>query len=204
MRASDLCIVLWLATQALACTKATVSMSAHDAGARDASVRDAGARDASVHDGGPAPSGPVTGRACRTPAECGAGYDCNAEVPGGYCMVGAAGGAMACRDPQIPCPADTVCSPLPWHQISGVCLRPCDAASPCREGYFCNYLQAFPGDPSGARSPVPVCWTVCQPGTDQSCNDSPIISSLHGTCEANGTCTCHFGAGKNPSTGRCL
>jgi len=45
---------------------------------------------------------------------------------------------------------------------------------------------------------------VCTPGMDQTCNDSPIISSLHGTCNSDGTCTCDRGWEKNPLTGRCL
>jgi hypothetical protein len=45
---------------------------------------------------------------------------------------------------------------------------------------------------------------VCEPGADQSCNDNPAISSLHGRCLPNGTCECQGGIEKNPETGRCL
>jgi hypothetical protein len=45
---------------------------------------------------------------------------------------------------------------------------------------------------------------VCTPGSDQTCNDNPAISSLHGVCESDGTCTCKDGYTKNPKTGRCL
>lgn len=45
---------------------------------------------------------------------------------------------------------------------------------------------------------------VCEPGMDQSCNDDPAISSLHGRCLPNGTCECANGIEKNPETGRCL
>ena len=46
---------------------------------------------------------------------------------------------------------------------------------------------------------------VCTFGMDQTCNDDPEISSLHGQCEPDGTCTCFEGfGGKNPETGRCL
>jgi hypothetical protein len=44
---------------------------------------------------------------------------------------------------------------------------------------------------------------VCEPGADQTCNDDPTISSLHGECSSDGTCTCHEGIEKNPDTGRC-
>jgi hypothetical protein len=179
----------------------------HDASLRDASRRDASARDAATNDAaalGTGDAGLVTGRACASAADCGSGYDCNTEVPGGYCLLGAAGGPMSCRLPEQACPAGTLCSPLPWHQISGVCLRRCGPSLPCRPGYFCGYVETFPGDPSSPRSTAPACWTECQPGADQSCNDNLEISSLHGHCERDATCTCHAGFARNPSTGRCL
>jgi hypothetical protein len=45
---------------------------------------------------------------------------------------------------------------------------------------------------------------VCDYGRDWTCNDDPAISSIHGQCEEDGTCTCfeEFG-GQNPETGRC-
>ncbi|MBW1881069.1 MAG: hypothetical protein JRJ84_22175, partial [Deltaproteobacteria bacterium] len=45
---------------------------------------------------------------------------------------------------------------------------------------------------------------VCEYGSDWTCNDNPMISSIHGQCEEDGTCTCfeEFG-GKNPETGLC-
>jgi len=147
----------------------------------------------------------VTGTACTSAAECGAGYDCNLEAPGGYCMQGSPGGPTACHEPDAPCTAPgSVCSPLPWHQISGVCLRACSSSDECRPNQICAVVELFPGDPTSPKSPTKVCWTACQPGMDQSCNDSPIISSIHGTCEPDGTCTCISGFAKNPDTGRCL
>ena len=150
-------------------------------------------------------SGVVTGRACSTDGECGAGFMCNTEAPGGYCMEGAPGGPTACVEPDHPCTAPgTVCSPLPWHQISGVCLRACATAADCRGTQQCARVELFPGDPSSPASPEPVCWFACQVGMDQSCNDNPSISSLHGECQADGTCTCKNPFQKNPATGRCL
>jgi len=45
---------------------------------------------------------------------------------------------------------------------------------------------------------------VCEYGRDWTCNDDPAISSIHGECEEDGTCTCfeEFG-GQNLETGRC-
>jgi hypothetical protein len=56
-----------------------------------------------------------------------------------------------------------------------------------------------PGGTSGDESPM-----VCEPGRDQTCNDDPAISSLHGTCKPDGNCECNEGVEKNPATGRCL
>lgn len=147
---------------------------------------------------------PVTGSACAAAADCGPGYECYTLAPGGYCMPGAPGGPTACREPEHPCPEGTTCSPLPWHQISGVCLAPCQTVDDCRPGYLCNYVELFPGEPDTPRSPGPVCWAVCEFGADQTCNDNPIISSLHGRCLPDGTCECLGAFAKNPETGRCL
>lgn len=42
----------------------------------------------------------------------------------------------------------------------------------------------------------------CTPGGG-SCNDNPVVSSIWGTCQADGTCLCKSGFEINPSTGRC-
>lgn len=43
----------------------------------------------------------------------------------------------------------------------------------------------------------------CTPGLSQTCNDSPSVSSLFGTCSPAGKCVCRDGASLNPTTGRC-
>lgn len=45
---------------------------------------------------------------------------------------------------------------------------------------------------------------VCTPGKDWTCNDNPIISSIHGQCLADGTCQCPPQFPRNPATGKCL
>lgn len=45
---------------------------------------------------------------------------------------------------------------------------------------------------------------ACTFGADQTCNDNPAISSLHGRCTPAATCICNSGFALNPSTGRCL
>jgi hypothetical protein len=116
---------------------------------------------------------------------------------------GRPGGPMGCRDPEQPCPEGTTCSPLPRHAISGVCMLTCTTSADCRTGYICNYVELFRGDPGSPSSPNKVCWTACEPGVDQTCNDNPLISSLHGTCQDDGTCLCNSGFTPNPDTGRC-
>ena len=44
---------------------------------------------------------------------------------------------------------------------------------------------------------------ACTPGADQTCNDNPAISSLHGHCTDAGTCVCGNDAAPSPSSGRC-
>lgn len=66
-------------------------------------------------------------------------------------------------------------------------------------------LDAFRLGPSCQR-PVDCSATecICRPGLNQSCNDSPTVSSFHGACLPNATCACHAGFAKNPLTGKCL
>ncbi len=44
----------------------------------------------------------------------------------------------------------------------------------------------------------------CTPGADQTCNDNPVVSSIWGSCQPDGTCACTSGHVVNPSTGRCM
>lgn len=70
--------------------------------------------------------------------------------------------------------------------ISGLCLSLALGAAGCG------------GDSSPPES------KACTPGSDQTCNDDPAISSLHGACDSEGICTCKTGFAKNTKTGRCL
>jgi hypothetical protein len=45
--------------------------------------------------------------------------------------------------------------------------------------------------------------STCTVGMDQTCNDSPFISSIHGHCVAGGRCVCGT-AGMSPTSGKCL
>src|SRR5262249_10101982 len=44
---------------------------------------------------------------------------------------------------------------------------------------------------------------LCTFGADQTCNDDSLISSIQGSCNQDGTCSCHPGFSINPSTGKC-
>ena len=44
---------------------------------------------------------------------------------------------------------------------------------------------------------------VCIFGQDQTCNNSAEISSIHGICQADGTCKCIEGWEKDLMTGKC-
>jgi hypothetical protein len=143
-----------------------------------------------------------TGLACTTPTDCGSGYECYAKAPGGYCMLGSGGALTRCDPPNAPCPTGTTCSPVPWFQAEGACLQSCNSPTACRPGYVCNYVQYLPGSGT-TRSATQVCWPACQAGMDQSCNDDPLISSIHGKCLADGACQCNGSFGKNLDSGRC-
>jgi hypothetical protein len=44
----------------------------------------------------------------------------------------------------------------------------------------------------------------CTFGANQTCNDVPLVSSIWGTCQPDGTCLCAAGMMVNPATGRCM
>jgi hypothetical protein len=105
-------------------------------------------------------TGIVIGRYCAADDDCGAGYRCfnvhtgSAWVPDGYCLLA----TSACRS-DGECPAGTLCSPLPWAEIPGVCLLSCRDDSQCREGYRCAAVELFPGEEGSPKSSGKVCWT---------------------------------------------
>jgi hypothetical protein len=102
----------------------------------------------------------AVGRFCEKDEDCGPGMYCfnehegSARVPDGYCMLA----NMACTK-DVSCPEGTLCSPLPWAQIPGVCLLACRDQEDCRDGYKCDFVELFPGEPDSPRSPGKVCWT---------------------------------------------
>lgn len=45
--------------------------------------------------------------------------------------------------------------------------------------------------------------STCTVGMDQTCNDNPVFSSIHGHCVAGGGCVCGT-TGMSPTSGKCL
>ena len=141
--------------------------------------------------------GPVVGRACEVGDDCGEEFECYLNAPGGYCLL-----SRDCME-DAECPSSAVCAPRMLSARPGTCLRICEDAGDCREGYICGYVEMAPGSDDGPVSSAPVCWVPCIPGMDQLCNDNPMISSLHGECNDDGTCSCEKDWDLNPDTGRC-
>lgn len=81
----------------------------------------------------------------------------------------------------------------------------CDVC--CYSSYRCtNGSIAFLGNNDGCMQVTCDAGTtaaVCTFGADQTCNDNPIVSSIHGRCTDAGACVCSD-AGTNPDSGRCL
>jgi len=102
--------------------------------------------DAAPTDGGTT----MVGQACTNDTSCGSDMFCHPGPPGGYCSF------YCATDSE--CPAGTVCSPVPYSRVTGLCMTTCTTAADCRDGYGCAVLSLFAG-PGGPKSSSPVCWT---------------------------------------------
>jgi hypothetical protein len=83
--------------------------------------------------------------------------------------------------------------------VAGTCQS--DGTCVCSSGFVLNTSSgrcAYVPKDAG-----PDIKTVCTPGSDQTCNDSPA-SATWGVCLANGTCSCAGGSIVNSSTGKCM
>jgi hypothetical protein len=163
--------------------------------------------DSGTHvDGGPGQK-TVIGNPCQTDEECGPNHYCVTVfsgdlVPDGYCLE-----RTSCYGDDANCPEGTLCAPLPHSSVPGFCLVACVSDDDCRPGYDCAKRATLPEDTEGSpTSSGKACWTiypVCTVGMDQTCNDESFVSSIMGTCNEDGTCTCNEGTILNPRTGRC-
>src|SRR5262245_845111 len=154
--------------------------------------QDAGGIDGGAGSGGPAGAGGGGGDAAGGAGGAGAGK-------GG---TSGTGGAPITTCPavrptfSVPCSGTFNCT----YQVCS-CHGCCDDLWNCVSGYlmgtdFNNTCSLGPPCPDGG--------AVCTFGADQTCNDSPLISSIHGHCTDAGVCECTFGGGLNPDSGRCL
>ncbi|MBA2661036.1 MAG: hypothetical protein H0U74_01980 [Bradymonadaceae bacterium] len=100
----------------------------------------------------------MDGRRGTEGADCGDDYTCDTQAPGGYCLYSPRTVSSCTEDAQ--CPPGTLCSPKPWHAISGVCMRRCQLPADCREGYVCQIVELFAGEENGPKSSAPACWYV--------------------------------------------
>ena len=81
------------------------------------------------------------------------------------------------------------------------CHGCCSTGWRCTNGVF--QISGLDADDGCIQQPCPDGGAVCTFGADQTCNDSPLISSIHGHCTDAGVCECTFDAGTNPDSGRC-
>lgn len=94
-----------------------------------------------------------------------------------------------------------------WRCVDGVFKQTdfndvCGQGAPCPDGGAGTSGGAGSGGAGGGGGTSSA--ARCTFGADQSCNDNPAISSIHGHCTDAGTCVCTFDAGANPDSGRCL
>ncbi len=111
-------------------------------------------------------------------------------------------------------PTDPVCTATAPRQCTASGL--CSASAPvCAAPDAGTCPIIFPPSPSfcthgtieqvldDAKCVVRYACVKCIVGQDQSCNDDRAISSLHGSCGSDGSCTCLAGFAKNAATGKC-
>ena len=121
-----------------------------------ASIPDASTDAPIVEDGGSV----VVGLPCTSDADCGntdggfGGAHCQLTVPGGYCSFFCPSGSE--------CPTGSVCSPVPYSRIAGLCMKPCATTGDCRDGYACAPTCMFP--PNSGCGISNVCWEAKDAG----------------------------------------
>ncbi len=100
----------------------------------------------------------VVGRACTlNGSECGSNeYTCHPGAPDGYC-------SFLCTA-DADCPSGSVCSPVPFSRVSGICMKTCASVNDCRVGYACAVVELFPGQMNTPKSSTTVCWDDADAG----------------------------------------
>lgn len=78
------------------------------------------------------------GAACDVDADCGTGFICRTDVPGGACT-------LACNGSDA-CPGETLCR---TYGDDAWCVPRCDDDTDCRNGWFCEQVPGSDGDTYG-------------------------------------------------------
>ncbi len=122
---------------------------------------------------------------------------------GGAGTGGASGTGGAGGDGE--CPAQR---PANGTQCNGYYF--CTYPETCRCGVCCEWTHRCDNGTFVDLGPGNECYfvtcadagTVCRPGNNATCNDSPNWAGIYGRCTDAGTCECSDG-GVNPDSGRC-
>jgi hypothetical protein len=122
------------------------------------------------------------------PDDTGSGHDAGAANDGvAACISGCARGQITCSTPDPPvgwrCSGPGINSAARFVD-AGCTSVPINSVAWCCPDTFLSRC-------------------VCTPGQDWTCNDDPAISSIHGTCLPDSTCSCSMGSGLNPASGKC-
>src|SRR4029079_5406598 len=126
-------------------------------------------------------------------------------------VVVGSGGRGGARCPGVPPPNPMRTSPVCSGSFSCSYNETCRCGTCCVSQYMCLNGQLkflIVGDSCymvtcDAGTGIDGPHAVCTPGADRTCNDNPIISSIHGHCTDAGVCECGT-FGTNPDSGRCL
>ena len=132
---------------------------------------------------------------------CNSDNDCAWHLTG--CCQGVCG---AVTTPPPPATTGPICNLACVEPICSCVNHHCAAGSTTGaggQGGLSGGAGAGDGSGSGGLTGGDAATAVCTPGADQTCNDNPTFSSLHGHCTDAGTCICGNDAATLPSSGRC-
>ncbi|HMF44967.1 MAG TPA: hypothetical protein VKQ32_30055 [Polyangia bacterium] len=177
-------------------------------GGKSASNGKGGAGGGAAARGGTSGSGGIAGGAAGSSGMSGSG---------GIAGSGGTAGSEDGGEPITSCPASphgmVPCAGTFTCQFTAVCTCHgcCVAFWSCLNGTFaqrdfndgCMQGPTCPDSGADASPATDGPASVCTFGADQTCNDNPALSSIHGHCTDAGVCVCADG-GTSSVSGRCL
>lgn len=117
----------------------------------------------------------VVGTGCGADVDCGDGYFCATNTPGGYC-------SRLC-DHTRPCPAGSDCIS---QGSSSVCLATCDGPADCRNSdYLCHEGHCLPACQSDDDCPIR---NVCDTGSGMCVEGGPSGGVVGAACGSDHDC----------------